>query len=113
MATAQLNARIDDQVKRAGDAVLERFNVPAAQAIRAMWQYMAEHQRLPHFISSGQMDADGVDDERMAFIDAGEGMALRMAKEAGIRVEFENMPYEQVRETAYEEMLIEQGKCRV
>ena len=113
MATAQLNVRIDEQVKRAGDAVLERYGISATQAIRTIWQHMADHQRLPDAFSAMQSGENAIDDERKTAIDAGAGMALRMAKEAGIRAEFESMTYEQIRTTAYEEMLLEQEERHV
>ena len=111
MAVTQLNVRIDEEVKRAGDAVLERFGVPAVQLIRATWQYMADYQRLPDF-ASGRDSVSGLADERIAFINAGEGMAMRLARGAGIRAEFEQMTFEEIRESAFEEMLIERDEVR-
>ena len=35
-------------------------------------------------------------------------MALRLAREAGLRAELEAMSYEELRQSAYEEMLIEE-----
>ena len=113
MATAQLNARIDSREKQAGDAVLERFGVPATQVIRDTWRYMAEHQRLPHYVKVGTAVQSDEADDMCARIDSGAGMAVRLAREAGIRAVFESMTYDQIRETAYEEMLIEQGRCHV
>lgn len=110
MATAQLNVRIDKDLKAAGDAVLERFGVPAVQIIRDAWQYMAENQRIPQFGNNlaKQDDAKRIDAERR--IETQAGMALRLAREAGLRGELETMTFEQLRETAYEEMLMEQGE---
>lgn len=107
MAAVQLNVRIDEDLKRAGDAVLERFGVSTVQIVRELWQYMADHQKLPDFAadedSSRIWDDDGFDD-------TGAGMALRMARESGLRVQLESMTYEELRESAYEEALLEKGE---
>lgn len=112
MPTAQLNARIDVAEKMAGDAVLARHGVSATQVIRDTWRYMAEHQRLPHYMNDGMR----VSDERAELcgrVDAGAGMALRLASEAGIRAELEAMTYAELRETAFEEMLAERAEAHV
>nr|AHF23954.1 hypothetical protein [uncultured bacterium Contig19] len=113
MATAQLNVRIDEDLKAAGDAVLERYNVPAVQLIRDVWRYMADHQRIPH-LGEKPSDAEQVDDSIFRNqIESQAGMALRLAREAGLRAELENMTYDQLRESAYEEMLQEMAERRV
>ena len=107
MATAQLNVRIDANLKAAGDAVLERFGVSSVQIVRSAWQYMVDHQRLPDFMQS---NAPEQADRAAAETDAGAGMALRLAREAGLRAELETMSYEELRQSAYEEMLIEEAQ---
>ncbi|HAM16274.1 MAG TPA: hypothetical protein DCP91_10570 [Eggerthellaceae bacterium] len=107
MATAQLNVRIDAGLKAAGDAVLERFGVSSVQIVRSAWQYMVDHQRLPDFVQENAADRA---DRAIAETDAGAGMALRLAREAGLRADFEAMSYEQLRQSAYEEMLIEEAQ---
>lgn len=113
MPTVQLNVRIDSREKLAGDAVLERFGVPAAQVIRETWRYMAEHQKLPPFMSAKNAAHADEASELRDRIDTGAGMALRLARETGIRADFDAMTYEQLRETAYEEMLEERGEAHV
>ena len=109
MATAQLNVRIDADLKLAGDLVLERFGVSAAQIVRAAWQYMADYQRLPEFARTGgsELAAHGAD--AVVEAESGAGMALRLAREAGLRAELESMTYAELRESAYEEALIEEA----
>ena len=109
MATAQLNVRIDANLKASGDAVLERNGVSAVQIIRATWQYLADHQRLPDYVKPGEKwsgDAEPSPESCAA------GMALRLAQEAGLRADLESMSFGELRETAYEEMLIEEAERR-
>ena len=40
-------------------------------------------------------------------------MAIRLAREAGLRAELESMTYTELKESAYEEMLLEEGESRV
>ena len=112
MTTAQLNVRIDDGLKAAGDAVLERHGVPAVQVIRDVWRYMAEHQRIPQLGERASSTAAPIDDAARHRIEEQSGMALRLAREAGLRAELEAMTYEQLRETAYDEMLAEMEERR-
>ena len=107
MATAQLNVRIDAGLKAAGDAVLERFGVSAVQIVRSAWQYMVDHQRPPDFV---QANVANQADLTTAETDAGAGMALRLAREAGLRADLAAMSYEELRQSAYEEMLIEEAQ---
>ena len=107
MASAQLNVRIDADLKSAGDAVLERFGASAVQVIRAAWQYMADHQRLPEFVSSATENIEEIPPMPETYA---AGIALRLAREAGLRAELESMSFEELRESAYEEMLIEEAE---
>ena len=43
MATAQINARINAQIKTAGDRALSQAGYSPTQAIRLLWNYAAEH----------------------------------------------------------------------
>ena len=113
MATAQLNVRIDEDLKAAGDAVLERYGVPAVQVIRDVWYYMAENQRIPELNGRSSSDDSQVDAAVRNRIEDQAGMAFRLAREAGLRAELEEMTYEQLRESAYEEMLAEMEERHV
>ena len=113
MGTAQLNVRIDEDLKSAGDAVLERNGVAAVEVIRNVWRYMAEHQQIPQ-LEKRHADAGAhfQKAEEAKRIEGQMGMALRLAREAGLRAEMEEMTYEQLRESAYEEMLAEMEERR-
>lgn len=43
----QMNVRIDRQLKEAGDAVLAQIGMTPSQAVRELWQYLAENGRMP------------------------------------------------------------------
>ncbi len=105
MATTQLNVRIDADLKAAGDAVLERFGVSSVQVVRKVWQYMADHQRLPELVLS---ESDSKEQEEAIAAERGAAMAVRLAREAGLRADLESMSFAELRESAYEEMLLEE-----
>ena len=113
MATAQLNVRIDEDLKAAGDAVLERYGVAAVSVIRDAWRYMANNQRLPQYGDRPVQSSTTDDTSTRGWVDAQAGMALRLAREAGLRAELEAMTFEQLRESAYDEMLAEMEERRV
>lgn len=113
MATAQLNVRIDEDLKAAGDAVLERNGVPVVQVIRDVWSYMAENQRIPQLGRSGVQEESSNDALARSLIENQAGMAMRLAQEAGLRAQLESMTYEQLRESAFEEMLAEMEERHV
>lgn len=107
METAQLNVRIDPGLKAAGDRVLERFGVSAVHVVRSAWQYMADHQKLPDFVEAGSSVSKA---EAQAVADRGIGMAVRLARESGLRAELDAMTFSELRESAFEEMLIEEAE---
>lgn len=105
MGLAQLNVRIDAGLKSAGDSVLERCGVSTVQIIRSLWQYMSERQTVPDFAKS--KSSKSKDDATAG--EQGAGMAMRLAREAGLRAELEAMSFSELREAAFEEMLIEKA----
>lgn len=83
MPQAQLNIRLDEELKRRGDAVLAREGLAAAQAIRSLWSYMAENQRTPAELRDsgrgGESDLESATNRSFE-----PGLAVRLAKERGI-----------------------------
>lgn len=45
--SAQMNVRLDSQLKEAGDAVLARIGMTPSQAVRELWQYLTENGHMP------------------------------------------------------------------
>lgn len=80
-AMAQVNIRMTEELKRAGDATLERADISPTQLVRAVWaklamgtealdQLMAALAQSP----SPQVDADGVGSQ------AGDALVSRIAR---------------------------------
>lgn len=44
---ATLNVRLDDQLKTEAYAVLEKLNITPTEAVRLLFQYVAENGRMP------------------------------------------------------------------
>lgn len=76
MATsvAQLNTRLDENLKRAGNAVFARQGLNPSEVVRAVWQYAVEHQTAPDFVLRSADDSDA----RLALAREGCGMAVRL-----------------------------------
>lgn len=47
METAQLNVRIDQSLKAAGDKTLKELGWSSAKAVRLFWEYLASHVDKP------------------------------------------------------------------
>ena len=45
--SAQMNVRMDRQLKEAGDAVLASLGMTPSQAVRALWEYLVINERMP------------------------------------------------------------------
>jgi len=79
MTTAQMNIRIDDALKNRGDAVFRRYGVTPSDAVRALWNYTAEHEELPEFIDSHATDA--AQEKLRLSVRESSGMATRLLEE--------------------------------
>lgn len=77
MATsvAQLNTRLDENLKRAGNVVFARQGLNPSEVVRAVWQYAVEHQTAPDFMLRSADDGGA----RLALAREGCGMAVRLA----------------------------------
>lgn len=76
MQTVQMNTRIGIELKRTGDAVLQRHGYSPTAAVKALWAYVSEHNALPSF-----MPAKAADKEKARQIEAlraDEGIAYRL-----------------------------------
>ena len=114
MEVAHLNARIDAQVKRKGDATLARFGVSATEAIRALWKSLAETETLPDFLREQDAMQGAQPSGAAVTTDAAEGagMALALARERGLACAASGESYDALRELAFEELVAE-GVYRV
>lgn len=84
MGAVQLNTRLDEDIKRAGDAVLAEYGVSSTEAIRSLWQYMAQTGTLPDFI----VLEEDVYRPTLESAEEGAGMAIRMAQALGMHVSY-------------------------
>ena len=61
MATVQMNVRIDERLKAAGDSALARAGLTASEAVRDLWRYLAAWEKLPpeieHMAQQAQLTA--------------------------------------------------------
>lgn len=81
MAMTQMNIRIDDAVKREGDAVLARCGFTPSQAVRSLWEYAVRTGGVPPFMAKGREgDSRATRDEACGLIAAGAGLAQRLAR---------------------------------
>lgn len=53
-AQATINVRINGVLKERGDSVLRKNGVSATQAIRGLWEQLAQTHQLPDFLQVGE-----------------------------------------------------------
>lgn len=85
MASAQLNVRIDTALKSRGDEALSKMGIGATEAVRMLWEYAAQHQRLPVELfpeGDGSEEASAARLVRLA--EDGVGLAVRGTSAAGM-----------------------------
>jgi len=104
MAVTQLNTRMDESLRQSGDAVFKRYGYTPAEVVKSTWQYAAAHQEPPDFL---RPRPNGPENDLDDAIERGMGMAGRFLEARGIRDAFAGMTFEDLRDAAYEEDLIE------
>ena len=52
-ATATLNVRLPDDLKRRGGQVLARHGISVSDAVRSLYEYLERHQGVPDFMDDG------------------------------------------------------------
>ena len=83
MPTVQMNTRMDEELKRQGDAVFAERGYTPSQVVRAVWEYAARNQDLPPFMKDDE-EASGSrtsSEAAKARADDGAGLALKVASE--------------------------------
>lgn len=110
----QMNTRMDESLKEAGDAVLRQLGYTPSTAVRGLWRFAVEHQNDPTAIRavlSGER-GDGLADRLGAIAEQRKRYA-RCAAELGIASEArEELPaWGDLRGEWYESRLAEMGEA--
>lgn len=120
----QMNVRIDEETKEAGDAAFARIGLTPSQAVRLLWKYAGRHANDPEALrsflgelSEEQTDSDTSDEQVRRIQALHEGWALidSFRREHNLictvpEDDDERMAYyEQLREEALWERLEERG----
>lgn len=110
----QMNTRMDESLKEAGDAVLRQLGYTPSTAVRGLWRFAVEHQNDPtaiHAVLSGEHD-DGVA-ERLGAIAEQRKRYAQCAAELGIASEAgEGLPaWDDLRDDWYESRLAKMGEA--
>ena len=92
MATVQMNVRIDEDLKEAGDKALKELGVSATDAVRALWAYVADRKAMPDL--STHADEAAREEERrrrLRLVEESAGMVHRELVKAGLIGEDEDL----------------------
>lgn len=61
---ATLNVRMPEELKRSGDRVLEREGVSVSDAVRGLYRYLEDEQKVPEWLIEGTESKDDVFERR-------------------------------------------------
>lgn len=107
MEMTQMNTRIPVQLKAQGDEVLARSGKTASDVMRAIWQYMADHQRLPACLLESDLQDAQLIEQRMRRVAEGGDLVASFRRERGLPASPDARDYKLLREEMYESMLAE------
>lgn len=111
MEVTQISARIDAGDKREKGATLARLDVSATDAISAQWSYLTQAQTLPSFMRGlGSVSSDASETTASAEQPeslSGAGLVLTLAREKGLSAGVEAVDYNELRDLAFEELVVE------
>lgn len=120
MPSAQINVRLDSDLKHRGDAALAEIDVSPSDAVRALWGAMAEHGKAATalrdalFSPVGQDDAPvdpstQVDPVLAAGWRTADDFCARLGATTRRQLQDEQRPYEDVYASAMDERYREKG----
>ena len=122
LATAQINARIEPELKASGDAALAAAGLSPTQAIRALWELAARNADDPRTIEStlfpehAQQQREATQARRAARMAAarrGAGLADTIMAAHGISLPADGLPElspDELRDLAYQEQFGTEGE---
>lgn len=116
MASGQINVRVAESLRVQGNLALEEAGWSPSRAIRAVWQFAAQHKGNPAELRRELEKLEGSPQhspsEKLSLVEEGRSIVEKGMAELGISIspELANLPYDELREMAYGEMLEEMGQ---
>lgn len=87
LQAAQINVRLDRELKSAGDALLDRVGVTPSQLVRALWEKLsrseADARKTTDFLMMPASMSDTLDERarKLAALEAGDKIFYRFAED--------------------------------
>lgn len=120
---AQMNVRIEADVKKQGDRAFERIGLTPSEVVRALWRYASGHAAEPEAmrqlmaeLESGSTEyAEDEREQQRTLLEEGWALIDKFREEHGLvctvpdDVDERMAYYDQLREEAYWERLAERG----
>lgn len=95
-ATATLNVRLPEELKRHGGQVLDRNGLSVSDAVRGLYEYMQDNQCLPQFLQ--KPDAESVYERRrklaqsmVGIVSVPQGYDAKQAREERLAEKYEGL----------------------
>lgn len=107
----QMNVRIDDRVKRAGDRVFSGLGLTPSQVVRSVWEFAALHGEAPEAVRSALNSNASERNSLMREIEHDASTCARLRKQFGLPEpdRLNDLDYRELRERAMRERLEERA----
>lgn len=107
----QMNVRIDDQVKRAGDEVFDEMGLSPSQVVRSVWEFAAAHREAPEIVRAALGQTDAIADSIEGQVLGASRICERFRERFGIPApdQLEDIDYRALRESAMRGRMEERG----
>ena len=116
MAMTQMNTRMDDALKREGDAVFAQVGLSPSEVVRAVWEYAARHAEVPAIVAQALSESAEVapsleTEYKVALAEASANIVAAFRERIGAPApdKLEDIDYKAMREEAWMEKLQERG----
>lgn len=107
----QMNVRIDERVKRAGDDVFNSLGLTPSQVVRSVWEFAAVHREAPEAVWAALGIPSPEEDRRVREIEFAGAVCARLRERFGLPEpdQLEDLDYRELRERAMRERLEERS----
>ena len=116
MAMTQMNTRIDEDVKRRGDAVFASMGLTPSDVVRAVWEFASERGDVPAIVAEALRVPCVEELElnrsfKLAIAESSSGLVGRYRQECGAPPldKLDVIDYDSMRSEAWNEKLTERG----
>ena len=111
----QMNVRIDEKLKAAGDEVFSSIGLTPSQVVRQVWEFAASHREAPEIVAGALQENDiprtSEKERRVGRIRGASSVCAQLRERFGLKPpdKLEELDYHTLREQAVYERMEKRG----